>query len=412
MSDLYRQMLRWAALPVTSRRWAAPLSALALGFGLFVGVALSPDTSGSLATGAPQIVEMPAPAEAGQEEGGGGEGLEAGGAETASAAPETEEAFSPAPATFPFAATAATGNAPPPSSEGTTPDHAGTQAPKEEEETPPESQSADLAGTVVHVNPAAGSYTVVEEGGLMTAVHAASPPAPGARIEVPIRTLANGTLAEAGKRTGKGTVEQTTLSGIVTFADASTTDPAYAISNRGVSLLVHVRPDPAGAAPQLPALGAYASVAVEIEAPPASASAPVPDPAPAAPASTCQPDPAQAAGPAIAPAAVLWQRTIQSGGAPFTSSAFEGIVAGVCPDSGQVLISADDTRESGTDLLFTLPPAIKATKTKIGESVLVNAAFAADGTLSLTGMASDELTKGADDRALTQGDLVAAKGGK
>lgn len=410
MNDIYRQMLRWAALPVTDRRWAAPLWALALGFGLFVGVALSPDTSGSQATGAPQIVEMPAPADAGEEAAAGGvEGVEGGGAETAAAGPEPEKTFSPAPASFP-AATTASEPAPAPSSEATKPSESAVPEPEEEEETAPEPQSAELVGTVVHVNPAAGSYTVVEEGGVMTAVHAGSPPALGARVEVPIRTLANGTLAEAGKRTGKGAAKQTTLSGIVTFADASATDPAYAISNRGVSLLVHVRPEAAGTVPALPALGAYASVVVEIEAQPVSP--PAPAPAPAAPAATCLPDPAQAAVPAIEPKGVLWQRTIQSGGAPFTASAFEGIVAGVCPDSGQVLISADDTRESGRDLLFTLPPAIKATKTKIGESVLVNAAIAADGALSLTGMASDELIKGADDGALTQGDLVAAKGGK
>lgn len=55
----YRQVLRWAALPVTNRRWAAPLSALALGFGLFVGVAIGPSTAGSMATGAAQIIEIP-----------------------------------------------------------------------------------------------------------------------------------------------------------------------------------------------------------------------------------------------------------------------------------------------------------------------------------------------------------------
>ena len=36
--------LRWAALPIIDRRWTAPLSAIALGFGLFVGVAIGPGT--------------------------------------------------------------------------------------------------------------------------------------------------------------------------------------------------------------------------------------------------------------------------------------------------------------------------------------------------------------------------------
>jgi hypothetical protein len=51
--------LRWASLIVTDRRWAAPLSALALGFGLFVGVAIGPSAAGSLATGGAQIIEIP-----------------------------------------------------------------------------------------------------------------------------------------------------------------------------------------------------------------------------------------------------------------------------------------------------------------------------------------------------------------
>ena len=55
----YRRLLRWAALPVTNRRWAAPLAALALGFGLFAGVAIGPGATGTLATGAPQVIELP-----------------------------------------------------------------------------------------------------------------------------------------------------------------------------------------------------------------------------------------------------------------------------------------------------------------------------------------------------------------
>ena len=46
------RVLRGAALVVTDRRWAAPLSAMALGFGLFVGVAIGPGAAGTLATGA------------------------------------------------------------------------------------------------------------------------------------------------------------------------------------------------------------------------------------------------------------------------------------------------------------------------------------------------------------------------
>ena len=68
---------RAASLAVTDRRWAAPL-AVALGFGLFLGVAIGPGAAGTLATGGPLIqVEVPS-SSGGSEEvvtgGGGGPG--------------------------------------------------------------------------------------------------------------------------------------------------------------------------------------------------------------------------------------------------------------------------------------------------------------------------------------------------
>ncbi|MGE0067628.1 MAG: hypothetical protein AB7T48_09785, partial [Solirubrobacterales bacterium] len=54
----YRLLLQWAALPVTDRRWAAPMAAVALGFGLFVGVAIGPGASGTLAGGVPQVIAV------------------------------------------------------------------------------------------------------------------------------------------------------------------------------------------------------------------------------------------------------------------------------------------------------------------------------------------------------------------
>ena len=56
---LAHRAMRGTSLVVTDRRWAAPLSALALGFGLFVGIAIGPGAAGSLATGAQQIIELP-----------------------------------------------------------------------------------------------------------------------------------------------------------------------------------------------------------------------------------------------------------------------------------------------------------------------------------------------------------------
>ena len=104
----YRTLLRWAALPVTDRRWAAPLCAIALGFGLFAGVAIGPSTAGTLATAPYQLIEIPSfgvsgggeeegeaeTASAPESSGGFGGGEESSSGFTPVAAPE-EEAFAP-----------------------------------------------------------------------------------------------------------------------------------------------------------------------------------------------------------------------------------------------------------------------------------------------------------------------------
>jgi hypothetical protein len=273
-------------------------------------------------------------------------------------------------------------------------------------------------------------------------VHAAKAPQPGTKVSVPTRLLANGTFAEAGTRTRSGERDRATFSGIVTYVDPTPAAPAYVVSKRGVSVLVHVHPDPSGAVPPLPALGAFADVAVDIERlQPASASsapteptaepvAPVPpaeppvppvssEPAPAVPVPapepspvpatpTCAPDPSRSSKPAIEPAAILWQRQLKAQGAPTTYSDFAGIIEAVCPDTGQLLISADDIRESQHDLIFAVPATIDTTELKVGESVLATATIGADASLSLVGLASDERSKGADDPK-AQGDLVPAK---
>jgi hypothetical protein len=365
----YRTLLRWAALPVTDRRWAAPLCATALGFGLFAGVAIGPGAAGTLATAPYQVIEMPsllADSGGGEEEaeaasapessGGFGGGEESSSGFAPVAAPE-EEAFTPV-AEEPFEAA---------EEEPTTP----AAVPQDEKESEPEDQ---LAGTVVHVNSAAGSYTVAEAGGVMSAVHAGKPPVAGTEVEVPIRSLANGTLAESGTRHKTGSRKRATLAGIVTYVNADPAAPAYAVSNRGTSLLVHVAPEPFGALPPLPALGAYATVTAGLDG-----------------------------------AGLLWQQQLSGGGAPFTHADFEGIVAAVEAEAAHLLVSADDRRESAQDLTFTVPAGIDLSTLAVGDSVLASADIGADGSLALTGLASDERLKGAEDEKATQGDLVPEK---
>lgn len=444
-SEGYRRLLSWAALPITDRRWAAPLSAVALGFGLFVGVAIGPGAAGTFATGAAQIIEIPgftASTGAGSEE-AEGEGASsstagAGGGEESIPAEEPEStAFAPI-------FTAEGGE------EGTE-----TTAPASTHQTSaaneePEAEAETLAGVVLHVNPAAGSYTLVEPGGALDVVHAPKAPQPGTKLSVPTRLLANGTFGEAGTRAKTGALRtRASFGGIVTYVDPTPAAPAYTVSKRGASVLVHIHPDPTGAAPLLPALGAFVTVAVEIEKPPpavasSSVSPPVPaeesmpppappaepapptpvpplepppapapaaelPPAPAPAPATCAADPSQPAPAPIRPGAVLWQRQLSAAGAPFTYSDFSGIVEAICPESSQLLLSADDIRESGHDLLLSVPAKVDTAELEVGQSVVATASIGADGSLSLTGLASDERTKGADDAEAAQGDLTPRK---
>jgi hypothetical protein len=440
----YRRLLRWAALPITDRRWAAPLSAVALGFGLFVGVAIGPGAAGTFATGAAQIIEIPGFG-GGEDAGGGGEGGDISSSGTGGGGEGSIPPAEPAPASIAPIVAESGGEAteaPPP-----TPTHEPAAANEE-----PEPEVDTLAGLVLHVNPAAGSYTLVEPGGALDVVHAAKPPQPGTKLSVPTRPLANGTFAEAGTRAKSGTRTRASFGGIVTYVDPTPAAPAYTVSKRGASVLVHVHPDPTGAAPSLPALGAFVTVAVEIERPSALASSsespqppsepveespapaapseptpsvePPPAPAPVAesppapvtpaepsPAPICAADPSQPPPPAIQPSAVLWQRQISAAGAPFAFSDLTGIVEAICPESSQLLLSADDIRESAHDLVLAVPKEIDTTKLKVGESVLATATINTDASLSLTGVASDERIKGADDAQAAQGDLVPSRKG-
>jgi hypothetical protein len=407
-SDGYRRLLRWAALPVTDRRWGATLAAVALGFGLFVGVALGPGTSGSIAGVAQIIEEEEPPLEASAEaEGSGGEGSEE--AETDDFEEEegfgSEESFSEEgfeEAGFEFAEE----EAGEPFAEET-PTRVPAETEPEDEGSGEEGQTVTAAGTVVHANPAAGSYALVEQGGTLAAIHAKQLPTAGTQVSVPVRALANGTFVEAGPRRKTGTKPSARFSGIVTYVDADPAAPAYSVSKRGVSLLVKVHPDPTGAVPALPVVGAYANVTAAIEAIPAPGSpSAAPPPAPEAPpAPLCDGQPL-APPPVPPPTASLWQAELDADGVPFAYSDFAGILTAVCPAEGRLFLSADDSREAGADIAFTVPKSISAKKLQPGDSVTATAEIGTDGTLTLKGLASDEKTKGAGDAEATQGDLV------
>ncbi len=428
----YRRLLGWAALPVTDRRWAAPLSAVALGFGLFVGVAIGPGAAGTFATGAAPIVELPGFAQdlgvGGDDEGGGGSSSSTATADVPAGGGSPIPAASEPLPIGPIASSeegGEVGEAPGSSQE--------EPAPSEQ----PEPEDETFHGVVLHVNPAAGSYALAGPGGALNVVHSAKAPQPGARLSVPVRPLFNGTFAEAGPHAKTGKRGQVAVSGTVTYLDPTPAAPTYTLSSRGVSVLVHVHPDPEGAPPSLPGLGTFAKVAVQIEKvaslaatsevpasepvePPAEPSPPseLPPPAPALqpsspeppvvtpPPPACAPAPGRPAPPAIQPSAVLWQRQVSPGETPSTHGDFAGIVEAICPEAGQLLLSADDVDESGHDLTFTVPATIDTSQLKAGESIVATATIAADGSLAMTGLASDERARGADDEGLAQGDLA------
>lgn len=397
MRKLADNVLRALALVVTDRRWAAPLSAMALGFGIFLGVAIGPGAAGTLATQPAPIIALAPSADAGEgdEAEGGGDREARGKAEPeAFSEPFEEETLEPEYAPEPLASEPV-----PEEGDG---DEPSAPAPEEEEV---ESEARQLEGTVVHANPAAGSYALAIAGGELVSVHAPKLPVPGAKLKVEGEQLANSTFAELESKRA-GTAKGATVRGVVTYVDPDPVAPVYTLSGRGSSILVRV---PVSPEPQLPALGAYAAVKVGIEQPPAPV--PVPEPAietPAVteavdPAPTCLPDPQLQ--PAPAPTRVVVQRSFEAEPEPATYVDLAGIVTAVCAATGQLLLSADDQRHSGADLLLAVPAKIATDGLELGDSLVATATVGEDGSLALSGLASDERRKGAEDAASAQGDL-------
>jgi hypothetical protein len=366
IAELSDRFLRAASLVVTDRRWAATLSATALGFGLFVGVAIGPGAAGTVASGTQQIV-MPSPSGDTSE----GEEGEGGGAASSLAGPVGGEGDGEAfpseplpPASEPFIPIE---SEPPPPVEEPAP--AKVPAPTAEE--PAGVEATELKGTVVHANPAAGSYALAIKGGELVPVHAAKLPQAGAKLTVEGLQLANGTFSEQEKPKASGKAAQAALRGVVTFVKPDPLAPAYTVSGRGASLLVQVYPDPAGVVPLLPVLGARVTVDATIE-----------------------------------PKGMLRQQKLEiEAGEPSAYLDLSGIYNGIHPETGQLLLSADDTGASEADLALAVSGGIEPAKLRKGDSYLATAEIAEDGSLALMGIASDEKLKGADDPKAAQGDL-------
>ena len=380
--------LRWAALPVIDRRWTVPLSAMALAFGIFVGVAIGPGTEGTLGSQMQtvvQVVEPPAPAPVGNENANpgpnGGDGGPTGdddGADppAAPAPPSDDDPFSdPVPTPTP-----------PPITTPTTPTTPAT--PTDDPDPDPDEGDSDgddeapvptlVKGAVVHVNEFANSYTVARNDGTLTAVHADDLPALGDVVAVDTRTLANGTRAENGDRDRTAETKKFNLSGTVTFSDPRI--GAYTLSVPGSSLLIRV---PAGT--RMPQVADR----VEVEARVADKLDPIEalDPG----REGCE-DPPRTPKPRKF---ALEQTELTVAGSA-NAAPIEGVVQGVCRKSGSLILSADDVRESGRDIAVVVPANLPLKDIQPGQVLKLRADIGKGGNLTAQALVDDEGETAAD----------------
>ena len=232
------------------------------------------------------------------------------------------------------------------------------------------SDESDLAGTVVHTNPAAGSYTLATAQGEMIAVHTAKLPDPGVKVRATIRHLANGSMSEV-KRTDKGSERTAKLGGTVTYVAED--GKSYVVSVRGVSLLVTAPDFTVGERPKLRSL---VTLGVRLEDPPSGVKPPV----------------------------ILRETTLKLEGDATGPVELEGKVAGVDASARTITLSADDRGDTRKDLTLTVPGAIDLGRFKRGDVLIAVADVNRQGAYTLTGSWQDGDAHRADDPANALGD--------
>jgi hypothetical protein len=379
------------ALPVPMQM-VTTFAAIALGFGVVVGTAISPNLAGIVAAPPPVVVAQappppstpPTPVTTG---GGGGGG----------AAPTVTAPASTIPTSSPT---------------GTSGGGGGGKQKKQKKQKTPATPPLSYSGTVVRVNSVAQSYTLATPA--LISIHADNGlPNVGDTLSVPVKQLTNNTYGEAGSRSATGTAGTASFSGTVTYcADlerpsaacngSSATDHyVYSVSGVGSSVLVSM-PVPAGGAP--PAVGSLVDVTATI----GGTFQPV-TPAAWASDATCTPPYAEQTGlPSQPPGTPALTQTSANVTGQTQSSTVEAVVQTVCPNgSPKLVLSADDLRESGRDLApLAVPSGIDLSKLTPGEAVQGDMTIAADGTLALAGITSDTGTAGASDASQGQGSLT------
>jgi hypothetical protein len=377
-------------LPIP-KEMAGLLAAIALGFGVVIGTAISPNLAGIVAAPSAPPVVAETPPEAPPPAVGGGGGA------------------APPPAAAAPAAVISTGT-----TETSEAGGGGGHHGKKKKKKKPKA-GISFSGTVVRVNPFAQSYTVSTSGGLI-AIHADTLPLVGAQVESQVRKLNNGTYAESGGRNPVGTADQASFQGTVTYcADleqpsapcdgASSSDHyVYTVSSLGASIVVS-EPNPATAAP--PQVGSRVQVAVRIGV----------DFNPIAPLDEadwrvnpdCTPPYEERNGLPKPPVVTkeLTQTSVTITGQA-TTATIESVLQARCPaDTPSLILSADDVREAGRDLVpLNVPGGIDMNRLNPGQAVQTAVDIAADGGLTLKGITSDQGAGGADDATQGQGSLT------
>jgi hypothetical protein len=382
------------ALPVPLQT-VTTFAALALGFGVVVGTAISPNLAGIVAAPSPTVVaQAPPPETPSSPVTGGGGGGGGGGISSGSGASFTSDT--------------STGSG----SDTGGGNGGGGKKKKKNKKKKKKQQPQTFTGAVVRVNPVAQSYTLAA-GGALVSIHSASPPKVGDQVQSPVRRLKNGTYTEQGSRKAQGTAADANILGTVTYcadlqqptASCDGTNAAdkyvYAVSSLGASVLVT-----APSSPTPPPVGTQVQVGVHIGAPftpipPTLTTDFTPYPSP------CTPSGDEGTGEPAQNATT--PELIQTSIAPAAQQTVALVEAVVQQTNcaGGLVLSADDTREAGRDLRFlSVPAGIDQTKLARGQAVQVDVGIDGSGNLTLKGITSDAGAAGADDPSQGQGSLA------
>lgn len=231
--------------------------------------------------------------------------------------------------------------------------------------------AAQLSGVVVDRNLHAHTFALADRHGKLREIHAQHIPALGRRASVVATLLRNGTFDAKRVKVGRAQV-RTRLQGTVTFVSAR--HGVFAVSARGVSLLVHRRHLGAAsdqgstAGGQLPALGSTVTVNADVSGGEVDAS------------------------------------QVADQGQSANGVDLEGTVLAVDTTARTLSISADDSENSAGAITVQVPAAFDLTLFQVGGRVELIASLNPDGTYTLEQSSSDGSVAQAQNRGHEQGD--------